>query len=63
MIDGEPTTESNAAFDRSLRAQSSEWGLRDVKDLDELAADAGLRRQHMIEMPANNFTLIYKKEP
>jgi SAM-dependent methyltransferase len=60
-VDGKPTTESNAAFDRSLRAQNSSWGLRDVADLDICAEKAGLVRKEMLSMPANNFTLIYDK--
>jgi hypothetical protein len=61
-IDGKATTESNAAFDRSLRAQNSSWGLRDVADVDACAAKAGLARKEMLQMPANNFTLIYGKK-
>jgi SAM-dependent methyltransferase len=60
-IDGKPTTDSNAAFDRSLRAQNSSWGLRDVADVDACAAKAGLVRNEMLSMPANNFILIYNK--
>lgn len=60
-VDGQPTTESNAAFDCSLRAQNSAWGLRDVADVDACAARAGLVRKEMLSMPANNFTLIYYK--
>lgn len=61
FVDGKPTTESNAAFDRSLRAHNSSWGLRDVADVDACAAKAGLVRNEMLFMPANNFTLIYSK--
>lgn len=61
LVEGVPTTESNAAFDRSLRAQNGDWGLRDVAMVDAAARDAGLSREEMIPMPANNFTLVYVK--
>jgi len=59
-VDGKPTTESNAAFDTSLKSRNSEWGLRDIADLDSLAQDVGLTRTGMIPMPAHNFTLLYR---
>lgn len=60
-VDGAPTTPSNAGFDRSLRAQNSQWGVRDVADVDTLGHAAGLKREAQIDMPANNFTLVYEK--
>jgi hypothetical protein len=36
------TTESNAAFDASLRARNPEWGYRDLGDMRSWAAEAGL---------------------
>lgn len=61
MRDGKPTTESNAAFDTTLRTKNSAWGLRDVADIDSLASKVSLEREEIIEMPANNFTLVYVK--
>jgi len=61
LLDGKPTTESNAAFDRILREQDGSWGLRDVAMVDGAAQKAGLSREEMIPMPANNFTLVYVK--
>jgi hypothetical protein len=61
MLDGRPTTESNAAFDKTLRTKNSDWGLRDVADIDSLASKVSLKREEIIEMPANNFTLVYVK--
>lgn len=59
-INGKPTTESNAAFDMSLRSRNPAWGLRDVADMDAEAEKQGLRRKtEPIPMPANNFMLIY----
>lgn len=61
-IEGVPTTESNASFDAMLRARNPEWGLRDVGAVDEQAERVGLQREAMIEMPANNFILVYRRD-
>lgn len=61
MRDGAHTAPSNAVFDASLRAQNSEWGVRDIRDLDQLAAEYGLTPAEIIEMPANNFVLVFTR--
>ena len=43
QVDGKPTTESNAAFDASLRQRNPAWGYRDVGNLAAWGAEAGLR--------------------
>jgi SAM-dependent methyltransferase len=60
--DGVDLAPSNASFDRSLRAQDERWGLRRAEWIDELAGRAGLRRHRRVEMPANNLTLVYRRE-
>ena len=55
-----PLAESNASFDSSLRQQNPEWGLRYVEDIAEAAYNVGLRLDQVIEMPANNLTLIFR---
>ena len=61
-VNGRPTTESNAAFDATLRQRNPAWGYRDVADVEALAAAAGLSFVERREMPANNFMLIYRKQ-
>ena len=61
-VNGRPTTESNAAFDATLRQRNPAWGYRDVADVEALAAAAGLRFVERREMPANNLMLIYRKQ-
>lgn len=56
-----PTSESNAAFDRSLKARDPEWGLRLVDDMIALGADHALDFERLVEMPANNLSLIFRK--
>ena len=60
-VDGAFTAESNARFDASLRARNAAWGIRDLDDLLALATAAGLTREALIPMPANNFTVVYRK--
>jgi SAM-dependent methyltransferase len=59
--DGRHTAISNAVFDSSLRQRNPEWGVRDVGDLERLAADAGLGLVEITEMPANNLILAFER--
>lgn len=62
LVNGKPTTPSNSAFDASLRSRNPEWGLRDMDDdIDAWCVQHGLERQHVFDMPANNFMLVYTK--
>ena len=60
-VDGAPTTESNAAFDRSLRERDPRWGYRDVADVAREAEDQLLFLVERRDMPANNFTLVFER--
>lgn len=59
--DGIITPQSNVEFDASLRARNPAWGLRDINDLLKLAATNNVSLIDTVEMPANNLTLIWKK--
>ena len=58
---GRHTAASNEAFDRSLRAQNPEWGVRDLETLAAVADAAGLALEEVVEMPANNLSLILRR--
>ena len=58
---GEHTAPSNEAFDRSLRQRDPGWGVRDVEAVDVLAGRAGLSPAEVVDMPANNFTLVFRR--
>jgi hypothetical protein len=45
-LDGACTTESNAAFDRSLRGRDPSWGYRDVGDMAAEGERRGLVLEH-----------------
>jgi SAM-dependent methyltransferase len=61
MRDGAHTAPSNAAFDATLRAENPHWGVRDVRDLNACAAQAGLTPADMTAMPANNLVLAFTR--
>ena len=61
IIDGDFQADSNIAFDQSLKARNPAWGMRDVNDIDTLAGDVGFARVAMVAMPANNFSLVFRK--
>jgi SAM-dependent methyltransferase len=60
-IDGRHTSEGNATFDESLRGQNPDWGYRDVEAVVAIGEDCGLRKLDVVEMPANNLTLVLCK--
>jgi hypothetical protein len=59
---GAHTAPSNARFDRSLKAQNPLWGVRDIEDVTVAASARGLRHDETIEMPANNLSIVFRKE-
>lgn len=59
--DGRHTSASNAQFDLDLRARNPEWGLRDLEAVSDVAAGAGFELAEIVGMPANNFSLVFKR--
>jgi SAM-dependent methyltransferase len=57
--EGKHTAMSNAVFDTSLREQDADWGVRDIVDLEKLAAGVGLALVETVPMPANNMILVF----
>lgn len=57
------TAPSNAEFDRSLRAQNPDWGVRNLEDVVLEAEKVGLRLTQCVSMPANNFSLWFSALP
>ena len=56
------TAPSNLTFDDSLRSRDPRWGIRRRETVDTLAQDCGFARTARYEMPANNLTLVYRRE-
>ncbi|HEY4296233.1 MAG TPA: DUF938 domain-containing protein, partial [Paraburkholderia sp.] len=60
---GAHTAPSNDAFDQQLRSRNPEWGIRDMETVVALGVSVGLVRDEPIAMPANNFSLVFRKRP
>jgi hypothetical protein len=56
---GVPTAPSNESFDASLRARDPQWGLRQLEAV--VAAAYGFRLERVVEMPANNLTIVFRR--
>ncbi len=59
LRDGVETAPSNLDFDASLKARNPEWGLRRLEDV--AAAAAGFTLARVVEMPANNLTVVFRR--
>lgn len=58
---GRHTAPSNEAFDASLKTRNPAWGVRDVADVESAARENGLQLREIVEMPANNLSLVFEK--
>ncbi|WP_270956764.1 DUF938 domain-containing protein [Burkholderia pseudomallei] len=58
---GAHTTESNAQFDAQLRRRNPAWGVRDLEAVVELGGASGLALDEVVEMPANNLSVVFRK--
>jgi SAM-dependent methyltransferase len=50
---------SNLDFDASLRQRNADWGLRELEEVERVAATQGLHRQQVVRMPANNLSVVF----
>lgn len=58
---GEFTSDSNRAFDASLKARDPRMGIRDAEAVDALAQAIGLRLLDDVAMPANNRCRVWRR--
>ncbi len=58
---GAHTAPSNEAFDADLRMRNPEWGLRDMEEVVALAERNGLSLVEIMPMPANNFSVVFRR--
>ena len=59
--DGTFTSDSNAAFDQSLKQRAAHMGIRDMEAVNALAGKIGLKLIADVAMPANNRTLVWRR--
>ena len=60
---GVHTAPSNEAFDPSLKMRNPDWGVRDLEhDIAPLAQKYALSLETIVEMPANNLSVIFRKD-
>lgn len=59
--DGVHTAQSNIKFDAWLKAQNEAWGVRDMGEIEKQGERNGLVLADVIAMPANNFSLLFRK--
>jgi SAM-dependent methyltransferase len=58
---GRHTAPSNEAFDADLKRRNPAWGVRDLEAVTELAHREGFSGPEIVEMPANNLSLLFKR--
>jgi len=54
-------SQSNYFFDNSLKIKNNFWGVRNLEAVSDEAKKNGFFEEDIINMPANNFSIIYKK--
>lgn len=59
-IEGKHIGAGNEEFDQWLRESDPNSGVRDITQLDEIARQFGFTACRRIEMPANNFMLVWE---
>lgn len=59
--EGRHTAPSNEAFDADLKRRNPAWGVRDLEAVAALAAAAGLAGPEVVQMPANNLSVVFRK--
>lgn len=58
---GRPLEPSNAAFDEDLRRRDPRWGLRELEAVTACADSCGLTLAQVVEMPANNLSVVFRR--
>ena len=61
VVDGEPLTPGNTAFDLELRMRNAQWGLRLFSDVVREGQRVGMLFERRVEMPANNLVLVFRR--
>ena len=60
-IGNEHTSQSNYFFDNSLKIKNDLWGIKNLEEVTDEGKKNGFSQENIISMPANNYSLIYRK--
>ena len=60
-ISNKHTSQSNYFFENSLKMKNDFWGIRNLEEVADEAKKYDFFQEKIISMPANNFSIIYKK--
>lgn len=58
---GKHIAPSNEQFDHSLRQSNPTWGVRCLDEVTTVATGRGFERSAVVEMPANNLSVIFNR--
>ena len=61
IVDGAYTSPGNEAFDRSLRGQNPDWGLRSLDEMRELAREFEFDLARTIDRPVHNLAVVFRR--
>lgn len=59
--ESQPTAPGNIAFDADLRRRNPAWGVRHLEEVAALAGKHGFMTPTIVEMPANNLSLLFRR--
>jgi hypothetical protein len=60
--EGRHTAPSNEQFDNTLKSMNPNWGVRNLEDVRKVASQHALELIEVIDMPANNLSVIYRRQ-
>ena len=60
-IGNKHTSKSNYFFDKSLKMKNVLWVIKNLEEVSDEGKKYGFFQEDIIKMPANNFSIIYRK--
>ena len=60
-IGNKHTSQSNYFFEKSLKIKNDLWSIRNLEEVSDEGKKNGFFQENIISMPANNFSIIYRK--
>jgi len=61
-LNGVLEPESSVSFNSSLKSMDKEYGIRDIRDLQSVAENNGMKLKEIYDMPSNNKTLVWVRK-